>query len=238
MVPSYFTLARRHATPSFVHASYLHELSLGCWIFGSRVLQASSEFSDSTVEEEEEEEALCSEGFCVAVKKLPHFLYVQHGRAQNEHAESWLKFTDLQNSISSPPSSPHPLGLEVMAAGDKRAHSFINVSFSIYPAFWKTLNLHEYCISVEKKKKCPSTWTTLTTLAFFYGPRHKQPYIACQQNFCQNRARQHLPQGFHIAVILGWLIVLHESPFTLTSFLWDFIKEAMALLIQDGKNCT
>lgn len=182
--------------------------------------------------------------FVWRLKKLPHFLYVQHGRAENEHAESWLKFTDLQNSISSPPSSPHPLGLEVMAAGDKRAHSFINVSFSIYPAFWKTLNLHEYCISVEREREEKKKKVSLDMnyanhpCLLFYGPRHKQPYIACQQNFCQNRARQHLPQGFHIAVILGWLIVLHESPFTLTSFLWDFIKEAMALLIQDGKNCT
>lgn len=99
---------------------------VSCWFFGGCVLLASSELSDGSGKKR----LLCSEGFCAVVKKPLHFLYVQHGRAQNEHAESWLKFTDLQNSLSSPPSPPHPLGLEVMAACDKKGSLIYQCPFS------------------------------------------------------------------------------------------------------------
>ena len=86
------------------------------------------------------------------------------GEQQNEHTECWLKFTDLQNSLSSSSSSsssPRPLGLEVAAAYHKRARSFINVRFSIQPAFWRSLTPDEYFLSEgggkKKKKKHPST---------------------------------------------------------------------------------
>lgn len=153
MVPRYFALALWFVTLSFVYVSYLHELSAFSFFFllclGVCVPLASGELSDSSGKRV----PLFWGLLCGGEKKPLYFLYVQHGRVQNEHTERWLKFTDLQNSLSSLPFPPHPLGLEVMAACDKGAHSFINVRFSIHPAFWKSLNLHEYFIS--GKKMCP-----------------------------------------------------------------------------------
>lgn len=174
---------------------------------------------------------LCSEGFCVVVKNPLHFLYVQHERAQNEHAESWLKFTDLQNSLSSTHSSPHPLGLEVMAACDKRAHSFINVRFSIHPAFWKSLNLHEYFIS-GKNVSLDIDYSHRPCL--FHGPRHKQPCIACQQISVKMPTPATCHRGVsHSSYSAAVDCVAWASSHT--PFLWDFTREAMPLLIQDGK---
>ncbi len=84
MIPSYFTLTLRFATPSFVYVSYLHELLFQLLIFWR--LRAFS--LRRALRQQWKKRLLCSEGFCVAVKKPLHFLYVQHGRAQNEHAES------------------------------------------------------------------------------------------------------------------------------------------------------
>lgn len=111
-----------------------------------------------------EKRLLCSEGLCVIVKKLLYVLS-QHTRAQNEHTESWLKFTDLQNSLSS-----HPLGLEVMAAGDKRPHSFINVRFSTYPAF--QIN-KQICMNITCQGKIVSLDKHTDGPCLFHGPRHK-----------------------------------------------------------------
>lgn len=152
MVPRYFALALWFVTLSFVYVSYLHELSAFSFffaLFGS--LRAFS--LRRALRQQRKKGSFVLRAFMWWWKKPLYFLYVQHERVQNEHTERWLKFTDLQNSLSSLPFPPHPLGLEVMAACDKGAHSFINVRFSIHPAFWKSLNLHEYFIS--GKKMCP-----------------------------------------------------------------------------------
>lgn len=202
-----------------IHLLLMYLTYINCLCFsrffwgGGCMLLASCKLSDSTVEKR----LLCSEGFCVLVKKPLHFQYVQHGSTQNEHAESWLKFTDLQNSLSSPPSSPYPLGLEVMAVCNKRAHSFVNVRFSIHPAFWKSPYLHEYFISGGEK----------------YVPRYKLhqapaplplplPYATLHHlsaNFGQYTNPSNMsPRGFtHTALILLQLIVLHEPPHTFPS---------------------
>lgn len=150
MVPSYFTLAVRLATPSFVYVSYLHELFSSAADFQAACFKPAAG-SQTAVGKKR---LLCSEGFCAVVKKPLHFLYVQHGRATKWTYWKLIKIHRFTEQFIIPSSSsPRPLGLEVTAAYDKRARSFINVRFSIHPTFWKSLNLHEYFISEGRWKK-------------------------------------------------------------------------------------
>lgn len=166
MVPSYFTSSM--ASHSIFCGCVLFTQTacfFPCWLF--YFFEAFS--LQRALRQHCEKRLLCSEGLCVIVKKLLYVLS-QHTRAQKEHTESWLKFTDLQNSLSSPPLSPHPLGLEVMAAGDKRPHSFINVRFSIYPAF--QIN-KQICMNITCQGKIVSLDIHTDRPCLFHGPRHK-----------------------------------------------------------------
>lgn len=134
-------------------------------------------------------------------------------------------------SLSSPGSPlahhPTPLGTEVMAVCDKRAHSFINVHFFHHPAFWKHLNLHEYFISGGGNVSLIST----NHLCLQHGPYYNQTLQPLSANFSQNANPSNTSQrGFCTAPILQSLIMLREPPLTLPSS-----GTSMPLLIQNGE---
>lgn len=127
MLPSYFTLAVWFATPSFVYVSYLHELSVVFSFFGR--LRAFS-LRRALRRQWKKKPPLFWGAFVWQWKKPLHFLYVQHGESTKWTRWKLIKIHRFtEQFIIPPPASPHPLGLEVTAACDKRAHSFINVRF-------------------------------------------------------------------------------------------------------------